>query len=74
MKTAHRAKRTNILLDEGLVKRALKLTGLKTKRALVQEALRVLIQIHEQEQIRTLRGNLTWQGDLAELRSDRIVS
>ena len=58
------------MLDEALVKRALKLTGLKTKRALVQEALRVLIQIHEQEQIRTLRGNLHWQGDLAELRSD----
>ena len=63
--------RTNIVLDEELIDRARKLTGIKTKKQVVQEALRLLIQLREQEQVRSLRGKLHWEGDLDEMRQDR---
>ena len=63
--------RTNIVLDEGLIDRARKLTGNKTKKQVVQEALRLLIQLKEQEQVRSLRGKLHWEGDLDEMRQGR---
>jgi Arc/MetJ family transcription regulator len=63
--------RTNILLDDKLVERAQKLTGIKTKRAVVQEALRTLILLREQTGIRNLRGKLKWEGDLHEQRLSR---
>jgi Arc/MetJ family transcription regulator len=63
--------RTNIVLDEELINRARQLTGIKTKKQVIQEALRLLIQLREQEQIRSLRGNLHWEGDLAEMRQGR---
>lgn len=64
--------RTNIVLDDELVDRAQKLTGIKTKRELVNEALRTLIQLHEQAEIRTLRGKLKWEGNLSEQRQTRL--
>ena len=64
--------RTNIVLDEELVERAQKLTGIKTKRELVQEALRTLILLREQAEIRTLRGKLKWEGSLDEQRQARF--
>jgi Arc/MetJ family transcription regulator len=63
--------RTNIELDDKLVERAKKLTGIKTKRGVVHEALRTLILLREQTQIRDLRGKLTWEGDLHEQRLAR---
>lgn len=63
--------RTNIVLDENLVQRAQKLTGIKTKRELVNEALKVLINLRQQEQVRALRGKLTWEGDLNDQRTAR---
>lgn len=63
--------RTNIVLDEELVSRAKQLTGLKTTRAVVLEALSVLVQLREQAQVRELRGQLRWEGDLAMLRESR---
>ncbi len=48
--------RTNIVLDDKLIARAQKLTGIKTKREVVQEALRTLILLREQGEIRSLRG------------------
>jgi Arc/MetJ family transcription regulator len=64
--------RTNIVLDENLINRARQLTGLSTKRAVIEEALRLLVNMYEQEQIRKLRGRLQWEGDLNQLREDRI--
>jgi len=49
--------RTNIVLDEALIEKAQKLTGIKTKRAVVDEALRMLIQLYEQAEVRALRGS-----------------
>ena len=63
--------RTNIVLDEELIDRARKLTGIKTKKQVVREALRLLIQLKEQEQVRSLRGKLHWEGDLDEMRQSR---
>ena len=63
--------RTNVILDEDLVNRARQLTGIKTKKQVIQEALRVLIQLREQENVRSLRGKLRWDGNLAELRQGR---
>ncbi len=65
--------RTNIVLDEDLVERAQKLTGIKTKREVVQEALRTLILLREQAEIRSLRGKLKWEGNLDEQRQARVA-
>jgi Arc/MetJ family transcription regulator len=64
--------RTNIVLDDKLVERAQELTGLKTKRAVVEEALRIMIQLKEQALVRDLRGKLLWEGNLDELREGRF--
>jgi Arc/MetJ family transcription regulator len=66
--------RTNIVLDDKLVERAQKLTGIKTKREVVHEALRTLILLSEQAEIRKLRGKLKWQGDLNAQRTSRFAS
>ncbi|HEX2162579.1 MAG TPA: type II toxin-antitoxin system VapB family antitoxin [Thermoanaerobaculia bacterium] len=65
--------RTNIALDDELIDRAKRLTGLKTKRAVVDEALRTLVRLKEQEGIRELRGQLRWEGDLQEMRRGRVA-
>ena len=63
--------RTNVVLDETLVEQAKVLTGIKTTRGVIDEALRLLIQVREQGQVRELRGRLRWEGDLAALREGR---
>ncbi len=63
---------TNIVLDDKLVERAQKLTGIKTKREVIHEALRTLILLREQGGIRSVRGKLKWEGDLNEQRSSRF--
>ncbi len=65
--------RTNIELDDKLVERAQKLTGIKTKREVVHEALRTLILLKEQGEIRHLRGKLKWEGDLHTQRLARLA-
>ena len=64
--------RTNIVLDDKLIERAQKLTGIKTKREVVHEALRTLVLMREQGEIRSLRGKLKWEGNLHEMRLSRI--
>jgi len=63
--------RTNIILDDALIERARQLTGIKTKSQIVREALRTLIQLREQEAVRSLRGKLQWEGNLDESRQGR---
>ena len=63
--------RTNIVLDENLVEQAKKLTGIQTKRAVVHEALKTLVRLYEQKEVKKLRGKLTWEGDLDEQRRTR---
>ena len=63
--------RTNIILDDDLINRAKQLTGIKTKKQVIQEALRLLIQLREQEGVRALHGKLHWDGNLDEMRQSR---
>ena len=63
--------RTNIVIDDKLMKDALRATGLKTKREAVELALRTLLRLRRQEEIRRFRGRLMWQGDLDAMRTDR---
>ena len=63
--------RTNIDLDEQLIREAMRRSGTKTKRAAVEAGLRLLLQIHAQTDIRNLRGKVIWEGDLNESRSSR---
>ena len=62
--------RTNVVIDDQLMEHALRSSGCKTKRAAIEEGLRVLIQIRSQEQLRTLKGKIDWEGDLNEMRED----
>ena len=65
--------RTNVVIDDDLMAQAMQHTGLRTKRAVIEEALRTLIRVKSQEQVRSLRGKLRWEGDLGEMREGRIV-
>jgi Arc/MetJ family transcription regulator len=65
--------RTNIVLDDQLIERARQLTGIRTKRELIHEALRMLIQLREQGDVRQLRGRLHWQGDLEQMRLSHSI-
>jgi Arc/MetJ family transcription regulator len=61
--------RTNIVIDDKLMKAALLATGLKTKRAVVELGLRRLVQLSGQARIRELRGTIHWEGDLRKMRN-----
>ena len=63
--------RTNIVIDDRLMKASLRATGLKTKREAVELGLRTLLRLSQQEEIRRYRGKLNWQGDLAAMRTDK---
>ena len=64
--------RTNIEIDEALIEKALRLTGLKTKRAVVEAGLRTLIRLKEQEEILHIAGKVRWEGNLEESRQGRF--
>jgi Arc/MetJ family transcription regulator len=63
--------RTNIDIDDDLMRKAMRASGDRTKRAVVERALRLLVQTRGQARIRRLRGNVTWRGDLNESRLGR---
>lgn len=64
--------RTNIEIDDGLVEKAMRLTGARTKREVVDIALRRLVMKGNlYRAIRRLRGRLVWEGDVETWRSDR---
>jgi len=63
--------RTNIVIDEDLMKEAMTLSRLKTKKAVVESGLKLLVQIKKQEQLKSLRGKLKWIGDLDAMRRDQ---
>lgn len=62
--------RTNIVIDDKLMADALKATGAKSKREVVELGLRALVQLKQQERIRGFRGKLKWTGDLERMRTD----
>jgi Arc/MetJ family transcription regulator len=64
--------RTNIDLDEHLVNEAMRLTGIKTKKELVNYSLRELVSKIKRRKMLELEGKVEWKGDLGEMRKSRI--
>jgi Arc/MetJ family transcription regulator len=63
--------RTNIVIDDKLMSAALKATGIKSKRELVEHGLRTLLRLRQQTELRRLRGKYEWEGDLDAMRRDK---
>lgn len=63
--------RTNIVIDDKLMDLAFKLTGLKTKKEVVEEGLKTLISISKQIKLKSLRGKLHWEGNIDKMRTDK---
>jgi len=63
--------RTNVVIDDDLMKSALRTSGIKTKKAAIEAGLKLLVKINGQERIRSLRGKLNWVGNLEEMRRDK---
>jgi Arc/MetJ family transcription regulator len=63
--------RINIEIDDKLMAEALAASGAKTKREAVELALKTIIRLKEQEQIRQFRGKIHWEGDLDAMRTGR---
>jgi Arc/MetJ family transcription regulator len=59
---------TNIVIDDQLMDQAINLSGLETKKAVVEQALKLYIQLLQQAALRELRGKLRWEGDLDQMR------
>ena len=64
--------RTNIVIDDDLLRQAMTASGLKTMRATIEEALRLYVQVQGQKQIRKLKGGVQWEGNLEESRRGRV--
>lgn len=63
--------RTNIDIDDDLMRAAMRASGATTKRAAVEQGLRMLIDVRGQRAIRRLRGKVKWTGDLNVSRLGR---
>ena len=64
-------KRTNIVLDEDLVEKVKKATGIRTTKGVVDHALREVLRLHKQSELLKLWGKIDWDGDLDEMRRTR---
>ena len=63
--------RTNIVIDDGMMRQALEASGARSKREAVELGLRTLVRLKRQEKVRAYRGKLSWSGDLEAMRTDR---
>ena len=61
--------RTNIELDDSLVQQAIRLNRLRTKKEVVQEALKNYVAWMKKKELLALRGKVVWEGNLQEMRS-----
>ena len=64
--------RTNLVLDDALIKKCIRITGIKTRRTLVDHALRELLRHEDQKKILELKGKIDWDGDLSNWRKGRL--
>ena len=65
--------RTNVEIDDELMQEALRLSGLQTKRAVIEAALRMFVRVKRQEDILDLAGKVHWEGNLDESRQGRFI-
>jgi len=63
--------RTNVVINDALMESALKVSGLRTKKDVIEEGLKLLVQVQSQKEIRNFRGKLKWSGNLDEMRLDK---
>ena len=65
--------RTTVVIDDELMKRAMRVSGTNTKSAAVRRALELMVRVAEEQEtlIRSARGKIRWEGDLAAMRRDR---
>lgn len=63
--------RTNIMIDEALMADVLSVTGIKTKREAVELGLKTLLMLKQQEAIKAFKGQLKWEGDLEQMRTEQ---
>lgn len=63
--------RTNVVIDDQLMKEALELSGLRTKKAAIEAGLRLLVQFSRQVKVKNFRGKLKWVGNLDKMRTDK---
>ncbi len=67
--------RTNIVIDDRLMERAMRASKARTKREAVERSLELMVRLAEQEKlIRSARGKLRWEGDLKAMRRDRMAN
>jgi Arc/MetJ family transcription regulator len=66
--------RTNIVIDDYLIRQAMQLTGITTKREVVDTALRILVRLEKQKAVLALEGQVPWEGDLESSRQSRIFA
>ena len=64
--------RTNIEIDDGLIRKARKLTRLKTKRQIVDKALDLLVRSESRKGVLRYYGSGIWKGDLKASRRNRV--
>ena len=62
--------RTNIDIDDDLMAKAAEVSAAKTKKGVVEEALRLLVRMRAQEKLRKLFGKMPWDGSLEKMRRD----
>ena len=65
--------RTNIEIDDSLMRQAMRHGGTRTKKATVEAALRLFIETRLQGGIRRLRGKVKWEGNLVASRRGRVA-
>ena len=65
--------RTTVEMDDRLMRRAMRTGVGRTKRAVVEAGLRLLVQVYQQTSIRRLRGKIRWEGNLEETRRGRFA-
>jgi Arc/MetJ family transcription regulator len=61
--------RTNIDIDDNLLKEAMKFTGVKSKKDLVNHALEELIKLQKRQDLKLLQGKVKWVGNLEKMRT-----
>lgn len=65
--------RTNVVLDDKLVVKCQKVTGIQTKKALIDFALQEILRHENQKKILELRGKVKWEGDLHKMRNGKLL-
>lgn len=63
--------RTNVVIDDNLMTQAIAASGCRTKREAIESGLRLLVQVNSQQRLRSLRGKVSWEGSLEEMRKDK---